>query len=34
MVMFLQSSMGELVNVRWTVVMVKSIGAANRGVHS
>jgi len=30
MVKFLQSSMGELVNVRWTVVMVKSIGAANR----
>jgi len=29
-VKFLQSSMGELVNVRWTVVMVKSIGAANR----
>jgi len=28
MVKFLQSSMGELVNVRWTVVMVKSIGAA------
>ena len=26
-VKFLQSSMGELVNVRWTVVMVKSIGA-------
>ena len=30
MVKFLQSSMGELVNVRWTVVMVKSTGAANR----
>jgi len=30
MVKFLQSSMGELVNVRWTVVTAKSIGAANR----
>ena len=30
MVKFLQSSMGELVNVRWTVVMAKSIGSANR----
>ena len=30
MVKFLQSSMGELVNVRLTAVMVKSIGAANR----
>ena len=30
MVKFLQSSMGELVNVRSTAVMVKSIGAANR----
>jgi len=29
MVMFLQSSMGELVNVSWVVVLVKSIGAAN-----
>jgi len=30
MVKFLQSSMGELVNVRWTVATIKSIGAANR----
>ena len=29
MVMFLQSSMGELVNVSWAVVLVKSTGAAN-----
>jgi len=30
MVKFLQSSMDELVNVRLTAVIVKSIGAANR----
>ena len=28
MVMLLQSSMDELVNVSWVVVLVKSIGAA------
>jgi len=28
MVMFLQSSMGELVNVSWAIMLVKSTGAA------
>ena len=30
MVMVLQSSMAELVNMSWAVVLVKSIGAAER----